>query len=71
MLFATPYLCSSADVYPDDNPDHLCKPQRICLPGNALHAQGLRGAFPSWAERAQAQAKPEGCGHRSHHVQQV
>lgn len=65
------YLCSALDVHPDHNPDYLREPQRLRLPGNALHAQGLRGALPSWAERAQAQAEPEGCGHRSHHVQQV
>lgn len=59
---------SSIDVYPDHNPDHLCKPQCVSLPGNALHAEGLRGSLPSRAERTQAQAQPEGCGHCSHHV---
>lgn len=64
-------LFYNADVHPDHNFDHLCQPQCICLSGNALHAQGLRGSLSPGAERTKAQAQPEGCGHRSHHVQQV
>lgn len=67
----SPDLFHQTDVHPDHNLDHLREPQRIRLSGNALHAQSVRGALSSGAERAKAQAQPKGCGHRSHHVQQV
>lgn len=69
--FPSPDLLHQTDVHPDHNLDHLREPERVRLSGNALHAQSVRGALSSGAERAQAQAQPEGCGHRSHHVQQV
>lgn len=65
------HLLCATDVHPDHNPDHLRQPECVSLPGNALHAQGLRGALSSRAERTQAQAQPEGCGHCRNHVQQV
>lgn len=71
LLFCLYYLFYNTDVHPDYNPNHLYKPQCIGLSGYALHAQSLRGSFPSRAERTQAQTQSKGCGHCSHHVQQV
>lgn len=62
---------SLADVHPNNHADHLSEPQRLRVPRVALHAQGLRGALPPRAERAQAHTQPEGCGHCRHHVQQI
>lgn len=55
----TPY-CVSTDVHPDRHADRLHVPQRLCVPRDALHAQGLRHPLPPRAERSEEEAKFQG-----------
>lgn len=60
-----------SDVHPDDHPHHLSQPQRVCVSGDALHAQGLYHHLPPGAERAQTQAQLQSYRHRRHHVRKT
>lgn len=69
--FRAVFFCS-ADVHTNHHADHLGESERVRVSGDALHAEGLRGAIPPGAERGQAQhSQPEGRCHRRHHVQQI
>lgn len=67
--------CSSfsfcADVHPDHHPDHLSESQRVCISGDALHAEGVRHHLSSGAERSQTQAQLQSYRHCRHHVRKT
>lgn len=41
------------DVYPDDHADRVHEPERLCVPGHALHPQSLHHHLSPGAERAE------------------
>lgn len=53
-------LTVSTDVHPDGHVDCLHVPQRLCVPWDALHAQGLCHHLPAWAERSEEETKLQG-----------
>lgn len=59
---------SVTDVHPDHHPDGVHEPERHCVPGHALHPQGVRHYLPSGAERPEEKAQLQSCGAGCHCV---
>lgn len=58
-------------IHPDDDADGLGESERLGVPGDALHAQGLHHPLPPGASCPSASAVLKAVVHRCHHVQQV